>query len=194
MTKLRGMLLLIGAVVALAAFASPAFGSEEEEMYDAKTNEAIDGHIEFDLKGTESYLFFGSGFDCKVELVFTTEGKLNRIKSYKVSGCAGTGIFKTCVVKSVESTDLPWTVNLKGGDIFVNDKTLDLNLEKCGSTTFKVYFKKEEMTPDKLKGFGFMTSTEAEDETGFGESSGAGHSTADFEVEGEAKGTYGIRE
>jgi hypothetical protein len=169
-------------------------GMGGEELYDAKTNEGIAGHVEFNLKGTEKYHFMGNGFNCNVELVFTTEGKLNRIKSYKVSGCVGTGIFKTCVVKSVESTGLPWTVNLQRGNIFVNDKTIDLNLEGCGSTTFKVYFKKEEMTPDKLKGFGIMTSTEAEDQTESGESSGTGSSTAELEVEGESNGTYGIRE
>jgi len=192
--SIKKVLLFTGVAFVLAAFAVPAMASEEEEMYDAKTEAEITQHIEYDVKGTESYLFFGSGFDCKVELVFTTEGKLNRIKTYKVSGCTGIGIFKNCVVKSAVSTDLPWTVDLKGGDIIVKDKTIDLNLEKCGSTLFKVYFKAEELTPDKLKGFGFMTGSEEEDTTEFGESSGTGKSNASLEVQGEAKGTYGIRE
>lgn len=192
--NIKRMLVLASMALAIAAFAVPAIASEEEEMYDAATEEGIGGHIEFDLKGDESYLFFGSGFDCKIELVFTTEGKLNRIKSYKVKDCKGTGIFKNCVVKSTESTDLPWTVDLKGGEIIVKDKTIDLNLEKCGSTLFKVYFKAESMTPDKLKGFGFMTGSEEEDVTEYGESESSGKSNATLEVVGEDSGTWGIRE
>lgn len=182
------------AVVAFVAFAATAMASEEEKLFDANTESEIQGHIEFNLVGSEKYLFGGNGFNCKVELVYTTEnGKNNRIKSYKVSNCTGIGIFAKCVVKSTESTGLPWTVDLKGGKIVVTDKTIDLNLEKCGSTFFKVYFKEETMTPDKLKGFGILTTSKAADVTEDGET-GAGESSGEFEVQGEAKGTYGIEE
>jgi len=191
---IKKVLLFASAVLAVVAFAATAMASEEEKLFDANTESEIQGHIEFNLVGSEKYLFQGNGFDCKVELVYTTEnGKNNRIKSYKVSNCTGTGIFSKCVVKSTESTGLPWTVDLKGGNIIVTDKTIDLNLEKCGSTFFKVYFKEEKMTPDKLKGFGILTTAEAEDVTEDGET-GAGKSSGEFEVQGEAKGTYGIEE
>ena len=189
----KKVLLFASAALAIMAFAAPALANAEK-LYDAKTESEIHQHIEFNVNGTDKFRFNGNnGFDCKVEMVYTTEGAVNRISSYKITSCTGVGIFSTCKVKSTEITGIPWTVDLKGGKIIITDKTIDLNLEKCLATFFKVYFKEEVMTPDKLKGFGLMTASEAEDTTEDGET-GTGHTTSEFEVQGEAKGTYGIEE
>jgi hypothetical protein len=209
----KKILLMVGvAMLAALVFSVAAQATEEGKMYDVKTESELSQHTEVGMTGKEKYTPFkgapGNWIECTVHLVFTTEdGKdaTSKIKSYQVTTgekCVGKGIYENCIVKTTETTGLPWTVDMGAKKIVVKDKTIDFKKfeakpgKTCTTKFINLYFKEETMTPDKLKGFTSFTEsgtdeTEAETEK---TEKGEGEASINLEVEGEAKETYGLEE